>query len=387
VSARTIHPFPARMAPEIALSHLDSITDCTNHVVLDPMCGSGTVLASAAAKGISAIGSDLDPLALLISTVSVMTGDVGPLESAAVDLLGRSREHSSDVPEWFDKKTTEFANFWFGSCQRRALTAISEEIQRMPPEPLTLALKVALSRIIITKSPAASLAADTSHSRPHKTIRESDYDVRLGFMDSVRRLSRILAKRPAMIGSPEISLCDARQLAQKERSVDLVLTSPPYLNAIDYMRGHRLSLIWLGYTLDDLSSIRASSIGTERRQVWLEAARESLARVLAGQDATRLSIRNLENYASGLFEFAAEMGRVLKPGGKFVAVVGNSTVRGAYVSNTDLLIDGCREAGLIHQSTTKREIPAAHRYLPISSGALSRRMRFEDVVLFERAGE
>ena len=47
MSARRIHPFPARMAPDIAL---DAIPQRVDEVltVLDPMCGSGTFIIEAA---------------------------------------------------------------------------------------------------------------------------------------------------------------------------------------------------------------------------------------------------------------------------------------------------------------------------------------------------
>lgn len=64
---RTIHPFPARMAPELALSALASLKK--GSIVLDPMAGSGTVLRQALALGHRAIGFDMDPLAVLMSRV------------------------------------------------------------------------------------------------------------------------------------------------------------------------------------------------------------------------------------------------------------------------------------------------------------------------------
>lgn len=44
--ARTIHPFPARMAPNIAIDHLMTAPEEDRFIVLDPMCGSGTVLSA-----------------------------------------------------------------------------------------------------------------------------------------------------------------------------------------------------------------------------------------------------------------------------------------------------------------------------------------------------
>ena len=57
----SVHPFPARMAPGLAL---DLIAECRSPLrILDPMSGSGTVLAVAQSKGHHAVGVDLDPLA------------------------------------------------------------------------------------------------------------------------------------------------------------------------------------------------------------------------------------------------------------------------------------------------------------------------------------
>ena len=61
-----VHPFPARMAPGIALGVM---SDMEESLVLDPMMGSGTVLAMARAQGHRGIGFDIDPLAVLISKV------------------------------------------------------------------------------------------------------------------------------------------------------------------------------------------------------------------------------------------------------------------------------------------------------------------------------
>src|SRR5712692_2083196 len=68
IKFRPVHPFPARMAPSIALDELPAAST-TGLRVLDPMAGSGTTLVAARSRGHEAIGFDTDPLALLISTV------------------------------------------------------------------------------------------------------------------------------------------------------------------------------------------------------------------------------------------------------------------------------------------------------------------------------
>ncbi len=44
----------------------------------------------------------------------------------------------------------------------------------------------------------------------------------------------------------------------------MIVTSPPYAsNAIDYMRAHKFSLVWMGFSVDDLGQRRSRTIGGE----------------------------------------------------------------------------------------------------------------------------
>lgn len=56
---------------------------------------------------------------------------------------------------------------------------------------------------------------------------------------------------------------DARSLPLANNSVDLIVTSPPYANAIDYMRAHKFSMYWLGLDYDYLVNLRKRYIGAE----------------------------------------------------------------------------------------------------------------------------
>ena len=69
----SVHPFPARMAPGIALQVISESEKPLR--ILDPMVGSGTVVALARLKGHMAMGFDVDPLAVLISSVWTTSAD------------------------------------------------------------------------------------------------------------------------------------------------------------------------------------------------------------------------------------------------------------------------------------------------------------------------
>ncbi|NJL58651.1 MAG: hypothetical protein HC887_02370 [Desulfobacteraceae bacterium] len=115
------------------------------------------------------------------------------------------------------------------------------------------------SAIIITKSGGVSLSRDLAHTRPHK-IEKTPASAFTEFQKRLQRnLQNILFKPESRFAIYE---ADAKKLPLADNSADLIVTSPPYANhAIDYMRAHKFSLVWLGYGIDELSEIRRKYIG------------------------------------------------------------------------------------------------------------------------------
>lgn len=398
---RTIHPFPARMAPEIAIAELSQL--CSGQVVLDPMAGSGTVLRHASEMGLKAIGVDIDPLAVLISRVWTTRFSRKLVEDMArlVMLRAQSSEIDATSLPWLagDTESIKFISYWFGCEQRRELAKLASTIWsaanelQCPDEQAALdVLRVALSRIIITKSSGASLARDVSHSRPHRVCLSREYSVVGGFTSSLERLCRLL-DNSTLRGNVSVALGDARNLnCVQDGEVDICVTSPPYLNAIDYMRGHKMALVWLGYRLCELRAIRSCSIGAERApELGTESTECSRIVEIMGKVA-ELPQRYraiLLRYASDLLRMTSELARVIKPGGRAVLVVGDSVLRGIFLSNSNAVVLASEIAGMELEGSCVRELPAQKRYLPmpdLGDGSLSKRMRSEVVVKLKRRG-
>ena len=393
-----IHPFPARMAPEIAIAQLGRLNPSST--VLDPMMGSGTVLRHAVEAGHRAIGFDMDPLAVLMSRVwstSVLDSDIEAVAKALRDAMRFIKGDKVSLP-WIDKdnETNQFVEFWFGELQRHDLRRLAFGINELSlhanakQRQVIDVLRIAMSRIIITKSSGASLAADVSHSRPHKVLVSSDFDVMTAFEQSLRQVRKRLESTPKST-KLRTSLGDARLLSgvQKE-TADMVLTSPPYLNAIDYMRGHKLSLVWLGHSISELRKIRSSSIGAERkadRKVTLRARKVQEAMV----NSARLEPKHLamvDRYSLDLVRMMAQTARVLKPEGKAIFVVGNSCLKEAFITNSAGVTEAAIAAGLTFVNETVRDLPNNSRYLPMpkqTDSALGKRMRTESILTFTKA--
>lgn len=392
----TIHPFPARMASELALKSLTGIRK--GSVVLDPMMGSGTVLRQAISLGHNAVGFDTDPLAVLMSkvwTTSVCPKQVS-LEMSRVVKEAKALDLRRINLPWIDRdeETRKFVSYWFGLRQRRDLRRLAFVLHERSRHRFShgrLAsldvLRLCLSRIIVTKDRGASLGRDISHSRPHRVATSSNYDVFSGFERAVRQvLSKLSTSGESETGMAVVLRGDARRIDLPDDSVDVVITSPPYLNAIDYLRGHRLALIWLGFTLPYLRSIRSHSIGAERYPDY-ESESETILQIMNEMcDREALSSRSaavIARYSGDLLRMCREIARVIKVDGRATFVIGNSCLRNVFVRNSSGLVRCATLSGLSMISELERELPVRNRYLPVSeTGSLSKRMRTETVLTF-----
>jgi hypothetical protein len=389
---RSVHPFPARMAPELAIRELTIAPPRVT--VLDPMSGSGTVVREATRCGHRAIGLDCDPLAVLMARVLTTPVDIRAVHHVAKKVLDNARLTRSVRLRWIDDdaETTAFTKYWFGKRQRLGLRRLAYSIaalsrRRATDQAALNVARLALSRIIVTKDVGASLGRDISHSRPHRVADESDYDVFGGFEKAIQSISEVLLGDPPQRGAI-IKEADARRMSIRAGSVDLVITSPPYLNAIDYLRGHRLSLIWLGYQLKELRSLRSSSVGAER-SLDAHIVSKELSRIrdaIAPSDSlSRRHLGMVERFAWDLSLLMNEIRRVLRRQGRAVLVVGNSTLRGQFIQNSEGVKVAASLAGLNFESEDTRELPENRRYLPLratTKGSLSKRMRTENILRF-----
>jgi DNA modification methylase len=148
---------------------------------------------------------------------------------------------------------------------------------------------------------------------------------------------------------------DARSASWSRGSVDLAVTSPPYVNGMDYVMNYKIDLAWLGYARSyaDLSAIRSAEVACDnlprsetaafRSTVgtldpWLD---EILPRIRENVERKGSYRRDdvhavVHRYFSDLLPVLARVRQALVPGGRFVLVVGDSLLAGTYVP-ADLL--------------------------------------------------
>lgn len=255
------HSYPARMHPLTARRLIEAFCD-PNDVVLDPFCGSGTVLVEARLTGRRAIGVDANPLAIRLASRKVREGSeqdkqmlVETAQAIAVYAderrkakAGPTRRYGPEDLELFDRHVL------------LELDSLRWALDRTNPPLLRADLELVLSAILTKLSRRTS---DTSNRELPRRI-AAGYPARL-FVRKTEELTKQLDEVAGdMRKAPRARVLegDARVLAGiDDRSVDLIVTSPPYPGVYDYLAHHEVRLRWLGLQSDRFSS---NEIGARR---------------------------------------------------------------------------------------------------------------------------
>jgi hypothetical protein len=410
-----LHSFAAKFPPQLVRWGIERYSE-PGETVLDPMSGSGTTLVEARLLGRQALGADIDPLARLIARVKATPLDpelVAVASSALLaDLdddfarLAGARADGIPFAEAFPGATIpEFPNrdYWFLPEVCEELALLRGRIDRVDGRDLREFFYVVFSALIITKS-STSVAnvRDLAHSRPHFAPPRRKPDVPRAFRTRLARLSRGVADFTARCqpgSSVRMVGDDARALPLEDGSVDLIFTSPPYVNAIDYPRAHKFSLHWLsdalGTSPEAYRELGRSYIGTDRVPIGtclaLARGRSGLGRLddvlgrLADADPRRAGVAR--RYFDDMAAAIGEMGRVLRPGRAAVIVVCPSLIAGVAVPTEALLADLAEATGrLAHEDTFERTLDDSKRQLPLMRGRFGMGMRTEYVVVLRGRG-
>lgn len=404
-ATHALHAFAAKCPPQLVRWALDEFTK-PGETVVDPMVGSGTTLVEAVLRGRVAIGSDIDPLARLIAKVKATPLADSDLDTAATALVHDFERRRAASTERIELPAVHRLERWFLPGVARDLALLKRCIREAAvAADVRDFLFVAFSSLITARTSVAN-ARDLVHSRHHYRAHPLPPDIgvilrrRLAQMRrqmAVFVVERLAAPRPTMA---TVLADDARALTLPDTSADLVFTSPPYCNALDYTRAHAFSVGWLaeelGISQADYVRLGRRYIGSERASASgdppappdLSVIRDLVAEVSARDDRRG---RILARYFGDMTCVVAEAARILRPGGRMVLVVCPSHIRKVEVPTHRAFVEiGAALAPPGHrlacEAVIERTLDDRRRLLPYMQEAFGRRMRTEYVVVLRKGG-
>jgi DNA modification methylase len=416
------HAYCARFPSEIVEAVLEKYTK-PGDSVFDPFCGSGTTLVASLAHKRKVIGADIDTLAGMLSEVKCAPYAperyaqwrkqfVATLAKAFEEIARAWKPSSPPRPgtTWslgsLELHIPEFPelNYWFPPQLTAALATIAETAHQCQEPHYERVALIALSASIISKWPnTLSYALDIDHTRPHRRLQRFTLDRVL--TTYVSRLDRSLAclgtlhhvYRDAGVHDSLIDFScviyphDAREplLAIQDESQALVITSPPYFNAVDYPRAHRMSVCWMnGYAPVDLAS-RRSYIGLRHAAEfspdgWLRT-HPPIHRLLPAPILGHSSLgKRLCAFFADLEIVLRQIWRVLKSGGHAVLVIANNVIKGHRIVSHTVLTELATDIGFIEVKTTPRVIATLHRRFPVGPFGFDGPMTHEYLVVLQK---
>lgn len=345
------------------------------------MMGSGTAVVEATILQRRAIGFDIDPLALKIARVKTThLPEKAVLEAGesivlrARRLLERPRVLRDELKRRFDDTSRKFVDYWFLPRTQEELMALLLAIEEQSSNATRALLEILFSSIIVTKSGGVSLARDLAHTRPHRDDNKKVRDAIEQFHARLKRVGATVSYIPRNASKPILKRADARALPLPNDYVQLILTSPPYANAIDYMRAHKFSLVWLGKAIGELTELRSRYIGAEA--IRNKQSRPDLPSFV-NQQIERLEKRDerkasvLRQYFLDMRQAISEMYRVLEPGRACVIVVGSSTMRHIRIEAHRALAKIGEQVGFKLIDIAARKLDRDRRMLPVRRGTSS----------------
>jgi len=378
-ASHDLHAFAAKFPPQLPRAFIRGLTN-RGDTILDPMVGSGTTIVESLLEGRVGIGLDIDPLAIQLCRVKTTLLDIAEVKKTGAEVVFTAKNSLREVKNidqglnnQFDPKTKDFIDYWFNKETQLELLALSMAISQVQNMSIRHFLELTYSSIIVTKSGGVTKARDLAHSRPHLDKTKNPKDAIEQFISRLRKNIDSLAQLKQDSGRAYIINTDARCIPIANETVDLIVTSPPYANAIDYMRAHKFSLVWFGKPINMLSELRAKYIGSERvgnaQFENLPINVENVVQELYKRDKKKSAV--LRKYYGEMKLVLAEMYRILRKDCPAIVVVGTSTIRELDIQTHTCLTDIASELGFQIVGITKRILDRNKRMMPARFGKKS----------------
>ncbi len=281
----SIFSWRGQFSPQLIQTLLEIYAN-QNSMVLDPFLGSGTTLFEAARKKISAYGADINPSAIEMAKTIYFVN---------LDTVERQKIIKK-VHQILDQNLLPFEYELFSFHQE--YKSELQIIKNMINEQNNLFIKNLLINATI---------------RYFNSKDQTIHDFRKAILDQIK----IIINLPYSSKEYKVFHTDAKLIPLCNNSIDLVITSPPYINVFNYHQNNREAMEFMGW---DLLNIAKSEIGANRKY-------------------RQNRFLTVIQYSLDILAVLKEIHRLLRYNGRCIMVIGRtSTIRNTKINNSRLVI-------------------------------------------------
>jgi hypothetical protein len=378
-----LYNYPAKFIPQVISYVLREYTK-TGDRLFDPFAGYGTVGVICSLQGFDYELWDLNPMLEHLHRVATMK----PLQEMNVHRIINEMSESREKfePDW------NRVHYWFPSGVLPFLYRVWGYYHSLETSKTKLLLLIPLlkatrmlsyndaGRQKLSKSPRAKERVDQLIRKDWKAIFLQTVQDNILLVN--RKLSEYAKLGPKTVDSVIKGGVDITK-QELERPVDVLVTSPPYLQAQEYIRYAKLDLFWLGYSEEKIRQIASREIPygkVDPVQIFSES-------YLQWRD--RISERNLRNlYEKYFWGVLGSLSRLQEDiRSKLCLFVGPANIRGQNIPLPEIFREHFEGLGWKHETTLVDTIVARrlfHYGANPATGISDNRMSREHMVIMTR---
>lgn len=295
------HTYPARLSPLLCRSLLNIYAQ-NDDVFLDPFCGAGTSVLEAWLFGCPSMGSDINPVAIRIAKARSALWNEEKIDDFLKEIEVISEDTFYDARHKISRRISMLAQSqmdWYSPHVMQELQGLFDRINYVRNNEFREMALMIFSSILVKVSKQAS---DTKLDLINKQVGRGSTSKLFGrkAMEHARRLGVLFEKAYKSPHLPGFRLADAREIPLNRRSVDLIITSPPYAGTYDYHSHQVRRWDWLN---ENFEWCRDHEIGSKS-----STGRES-------------------DWIDDELDVFVELHRVLKPGGNLFLITGDGVYK------------------------------------------------------------
>jgi len=383
------HRYPAKFIPQLVEKLMDEyLTGHGPFHVNDLFMGSGTTLACAIARGYYASGTDINYSAELITRAKCTPIEPFFLKNKIAKFLedlsflnGSSLFSLKKYKPCIPKSKIERIQYWFTPETIDELGIILSRINRERDDKVKLFLKCCFSHILKTcsrwlmSSTKPTIDKKKRIGKPicafkkhiNKMVKGNEVFWAI-VPEKVRKdiNKYFIAKRQ-----------DARRQPVDNDTVDIQITSSPYVTSYEYADLHQLTTIWLEPEVD-LKEYKKEFIGTSAKSNGIRTLKSSIGKDVRDNlyAVNKKMADEVEAFFVDMQECFDETHRILKHDGRCCYVIGNTKLKGVDILNAEVFAESMQYSGLEIDRIIKREIPS--KILPTKRDAKTGRFAAND---------
>lgn len=348
---------------EFIISSINKYKIDKEYYILDPFNGSGTTQIQAKMHGFKSVGFDTNPAMVFIAE-NKLNWDIGPLllKSALKELIisFKKPDRKEIMTKIFPKTTlanmpkTEI-NQWLSPVKQYEVAYALYLIERLSKkyDKIRNLLKFIATSSAVSSSYVAFCPGTTFYPFRQKPDYLNEF-VKLGSqvlndLQNEKIFKNKNIESEVILGSSK----DPETFKKIKGGIDLIITSPPYPNDLEYTRQTRLELYLLGFVknMGEVQQIKKNMVKGSTKLIYKEdEVKEEILEIKSINKITkeltiRLSDKNwgfdypkmIQQYFSDMWVCLENYHNYLVKNGKCILVVGDQTFKGVVIPVAEIL--------------------------------------------------